>query len=377
MPNILYPIIDGEITGGNLVCLQIIEEAIRRSYGVIVNSPSEGKFTQMLRGKRIRVYNIDIRHAFRLDGVIKLIKLIKSENIELIHTHTPLGGAVLSRIAGLLSGIPVVNHAHLGETFNKNILLKNIQFLLNWSTSRFSRVKVIAVSEEVKKAAIRQGVGRDKIAVIHNGIDMDDVTPKKDNAQLRRGLGIGSADKIIGEVGRLCESKGQHILIKAARRVLDKYPKTVFILVGEDLASAGRYKEQLEILACELGIKTHVMFTGYRSDISDLMNLFDIFALPSRLEGLSLVVMEAMRAKKPVIATPAGGNAELVVDKITGTIIPMNDPNALAEGIIFHLANEGESKLMGEKGYARLREYFSSAGMLNKIMYEYDEVLRS
>lgn len=374
---ILYPVIDGEITGGNIICLRIIEEALKRGYGAVVNSPAEGKFTFNLRQKGVKVYDIDTRRTFRLDSAIKLARIIKKENIGLIHSHVPLAGTVLSRIAGLLAGIPVINHAHLCDNFNRYIFLKNLQFFLNWMTSRLFCAKVIAVSEGVKKQIVGQGVAPDKVAVVYNGFDIiDEKDLTEDYTRLRSQLGIRAGYKIVGEVGRLCESKGQEILIKAAKEVIREFPETVFIFVGEDLVSAGRYKEKLESLAYELGLDTRVIFTGYRSDILELMSLFDIFVLPSTVEGFSLVILEAMAAKKPVIATPAGGNAELVIQEETGTIVPMQDSSALADAIIYHLKNPGISAAMGEKGYERLRENFSSREMLNKIMCIYDEILR-
>ncbi len=142
---ILYPIIDGEVTGGNLICLRIIEEALRRGYEVVINSPSEGKFTDMLRQKGIKVYNIDTCRTFRLDSAIKLAYIIKKEGINLVHSHAPLGGTILSCLAGWIAGVPVINHAHISYYLNLNPIVKCYQFLLNWLTSRLFCVKVIAV----------------------------------------------------------------------------------------------------------------------------------------------------------------------------------------------------------------------------------------
>src|SRR3989338_6576503 len=89
---ILYPVIDGEITGGNIIALRIIEEAIRRGCAAVVNSPTEGRFTRLLREKGVMVYNIDTRRTFRLDSALRLAGIIKKEGIGLVHSHTPLPG---------------------------------------------------------------------------------------------------------------------------------------------------------------------------------------------------------------------------------------------------------------------------------------------
>jgi len=111
---ILYPIINGEVTGGNMICLRIIEEALKKGYAVVVNSPTEGKFTDILREKGIKVYNIDTRRSFRFDSAIKLARVIRKEDINLVHSHIPLGGIILSRLGGWMAGVPVINHVHAG-----------------------------------------------------------------------------------------------------------------------------------------------------------------------------------------------------------------------------------------------------------------------
>lgn len=372
---ILYPIIDGEISGGNMICLKIIEEASRRGYQAVVNSPTEGRFTDMLKQKDLKVYNIDTRRSFRFDKAIKLARIIKKEGINLMHSHTPLGGTVLSRLGGWIAGVPVITHAHTWDFINPNPFVKRYQFLLNWITSRFFCAQIIAVSENVKKEIIKQGVAANKIKVVYNGIGLADNECDKNPSEIRKELGLKENQRVIGEVSRLCKDKGQHILIKAIPKVVEKFPDTVFMIVGEDLERGGEYKKKLEELADDLGLNQQIIFTGYRSDIMGIMNTFELFVLSSSVEGLPVVILEAMAAKKPVITTPLGGNPEIVIDGETGTLVPAEDPDKLAEAIIYHLENPEISKKMGDMGYERVRKYFSLSQMLDKIMNIYKEIL--
>src|SRR3989338_10066999 len=162
---IFYPVINGEITGGNIIALRIIDEALRRGYGVVVNSPTEGKFTRLLEEKGIKVYYIDTRKTFRLDSAFGLAFIIKKEGIGLIHSHTPLAGTVLSRLSGWITGIPVLNHAHCPEFINRNPAIGCFQPWLIWVASRLLCARIIAVSEFVKTEIIKQGSSVDKIAV--------------------------------------------------------------------------------------------------------------------------------------------------------------------------------------------------------------------
>mgnify|MGYP001601447598 FL=1 len=372
---ILYPVIDGEISGGNIICLRIIEEALKRGYQVVVNSPSEGKLTNILKGKGIKVYNIDTRCSWRLDNAIKLAYIIKKENIHLLHSHTPLSATVLSRLAGWLARVPVITHAHTWDFMSSNPMVKCYQFFLNWFTSRFFCAQIIAVSRSVKDEIIKQGVTANKIAVVYNGISLADNECAKNPSEIRKELGLRQDQRIIGEVSRLCKDKGQDILIKAAQKVIKNNPDTVFMIVGEDFERRGAYKKNLEELVSDLGLKEQIIFTGYRSDIMGLMNAFELFVLPSLVEGLPVVILEAMAAKKPVITTPVGGNPEIVIDGETGTIVPSGDPDRLAEAIIYHLQNPEASKRMGEKGQERVRQFFSLSQMLAGVMDIYKEVL--
>ena len=373
--NILYPIIDGEITGGNMICLRIIEESLKKGYGAVVNSPTEGKFTYLLREKGIRVYNIDTRRTFRFDSAIKLARIIKKENIKLVHSHAPLAGTILSRLGGWIAGVPVINHAHTPDFMNLNLIVRSYQFLINWITSRLFCIKVIAVSEFVKREIIKQGILVDKIVVIYNGIDTGIADYKISPVKIREEFGLRHDQYIVGEIGRLDESKGQEVLIKAAQKVTERFSDTIFMLVGEDLRYKGEYKKRLEKPVSDLGLKQKIIFTGYRADIMELMDAFDVFVLPStHTEGLPVVILEAMAAKKAVITTSIGGNTEIVLDGQTGTIIPPKDPNKLAEAILYHLSNPEISRQMGEKGYKRVKQFFSLSEMLGKVMDIYKEV---
>lgn len=373
---IFYPVINGEITGGNIIALRIIDEALRKGYGVVVNSPAEGKFTRLLEEKGIKVYHIDTCKTFRLDSVFRLACIIKKEGISLIHSHTPLSGTVLSRLGGFIAGVPVITHAHVRDSFNRNPFIGFYQFLLNWFTSRFFCFKIIAVSQAIKKEIICQGVIAGKIDVIYNGINLSSSSQNINSGiGIRDEFGIRQNQKIIAQVGRLCEDKGQHVLIKAAKIVIKEYD-CVFLIVGEDLGRAEEYKNSLQELVHGCGLGQRVIFTGYRSDVPGLMNTFDIFTLPSFVEGLPVVILEAMAAKKPVITTPVGGNTEIVIDGQTGTIVPQGSPDKLAEALMYHLKNQEISKKMGEAGYEMVKAHFPLSVMLDKIMAVYSEAVK-
>ncbi|MFC1712617.1 glycosyltransferase family 4 protein [Candidatus Poribacteria bacterium] len=374
--NILYPIIDGEVTGGNIICLRFIEEAKKRGWNIFVNSPTRGDFIDMIRDRCARVYHIDTTRSFRLDRSVELVKMIKREKVDLVHCHTPLPDTNLSRIAAALAGVPIVTHAHLRQALNSNPLVRTYQLMLDWCTSRLFCDRIIAVSEAVRTDFTRQGSPQNKIDVVHNGIDTKNNRQEKNSDAIRKEFNLTAGQKLVGEVARLCETKGQHVLIRAACSVIREFPDAVFMIVGEDIEKDGKYKEELEELAKELGVEENFIFTGYRSDVPDLMNAFDVFILPSFAEGLPVTILEAMAAQKPVITTPAGGNTEIVIHNETGLIFPFGDSDQLAIAILHLLKNPQEARLMGQKGYERVQAHFSLDQMVGKTFQIYDEIMQ-
>ena len=183
--------------------------------------------------------------------------------------------------------------------------------------------------------------------------------------KMKQELGIDNSDRIIGCVGTLRSVKGHKYLIQAIPLILDKFPHTRLVLVGD-----GPLRSELERLAEKLKVRERIMFLGYRPDVSELMNIFDIFILPSLSEGLSNVLLEAMAASKPVIATNVGGNPEVVEDGRTGLLVPPKDPKKIAEAVNELLDNKNKRLEMGKAGLERVKEKFS----ISKTVREYKEV---
>jgi glycosyltransferase involved in cell wall biosynthesis len=271
-----------------------------------------------------------------------------------------------------MAGVPVINHAHALDFISLNPIIRWYQFSLNWVTSRFFCSKVIAVSCAVKREIIKQGVAVNRISVIYNGINLGDIKYDVNTDKFYNEFNLKPNTRIIGQVGRFHEAKGQHILIKAAKDILNRFPDTIFMFVGEGLGQDNEYAQQLEKLVSDLNLKQRIIFTGYRSDVLELINMFDLFVFPSFFfEGLPLAILEAMAAKKPVITTLIGGNPEIVIDGKTGTIVPPLDPAKLADAIIYHLENPEISQKMGQAGFERVKQYFSLSNMLDEIFSVY------
>ena len=288
---------------------------------------------------------------------------VKKLKPDIIHcrnaTHVIIYGSIVAKILNLPLVVSVHGHPDFlaGSSFIKRL----------WYVVQKRSDKIVTVSNSLKDVLIRKGgIRPDKITVIHNGIGLvntqcDPIMEQK----MRQELSIDNSDRIIGCVGTLRSVKGHKYLIQAMPLILDKFPHTCLVLVGD-----GPLRNDLERLAEKLKVRERIMFLGYRPDVSELMNIFDIFILPSLSEGLSNVLLEAMAASKPVIATNVGGNPEVVEDGRTGLLVPPKDPKKIAEAVNELLDNKNKRLEMGKAGLERVKEKFS----ISKTVREYKKV---
>jgi glycosyltransferase involved in cell wall biosynthesis len=218
---------------------------------------------------------------------------------------------------------------------------------IGWST----RPEVIYTSETDRRNDRARSL---RTHVVPLGIDLD-----------RFGRGTPALDgRIVGNVARLAEQKGHRDLIAAAARVLERHPDVRFAVAGD-----GELRGELERLAEPLGDR--FVFLGSRDDVPDLLASFEVFAFPSRFEGLCLAVIEAQAAGVPVVATPVGGIRETVVDGETGWLVPTRDVDALAERISWCLEHPDEARRVAEDARRRVRERFSVERMVAETLALY------
>jgi glycosyltransferase involved in cell wall biosynthesis len=175
-------------------------------------------------------------------------------------------------------------------------------------------------------------------------------------------------DLVVTYAGRLVSGKGLDCILAAARQLLARQPDCYFLIVGD-----GPLREVLQRRAQELGVASHVIFTGFRVDIPEILAATDVFVLPSLSEGMPKSLLEAMGAAKPVVATPVGGVLELVEHDVTGLTVPPRDPTALADAIWSILGNPSRREELGRQARAYARRNFSIERMVSAYDSLYQE----
>ena len=352
---IAHVVIGGEVAGGQIVALRLARAARDAGHEVIFVSPSDGPFLDLVREAGIRAHVVPVSGALDPRALVRLLRVFRGERVDVVHTHGHFAVNVLARIGGRLAGARVLSHLHIQNAFRAG-RGRRVQIAIDNATARLC-FALVAVSDATRADLVRQGYPAGRISTVHNGIEpADEVTPVR----------LADGPTVV-EVARLAEVKGQRTLIEAMVHVA-----ATAVLVGGDLEQGGAYEAVLRAEAERLGVADRVVFAGYRRDVPALLAGCDVFCLPSSAEGLPLVVLEAMAQGKPVVATPVGGTAELVVDGETGVLVPPGDAAALAEALSGLLADPERARRLGEAGRERVRSEFSAARAAEEILKLYE-----
>ncbi|MGD9497696.1 MAG: glycosyltransferase family 4 protein [Armatimonadota bacterium] len=281
-----------------------------------------------------------------------------------MHTNTTKMH-LLAGAAGRLRGLPVVWHMRvlLTQPGARAWLRRAV---------RLVRPHVIAISTAV--AAQFEGM-RCPLHVVPNGIPLERFEPGPPPPHLGAELGLPAGAPTVCVVGRLTPWKGHQVLLRGWPDVLARVPDARLLVVGEVAFWEDGYGDELRALASELGIAASVHWLGFREDVADLLRLSDLLVLPSIDEPFGRVVIEAMAAARPVVATASGGIPEIVVDGDTGLLVPPREPEPLADAIAALLADPARARAMGQAGRRRALELFDVRRVAAQVQAIYDGIL--
>jgi glycosyltransferase involved in cell wall biosynthesis len=280
----------------------------------------------------------------------KLARMMVSREIDVVHCHG-VAATVHAGLAARLARKPVIVTVHGRSAFGVRSGVMGLKLIKGVGG------KVVAVSEPLRQELASEcGIDPGAITTIHNGIDPEEyVVSVERSAALRRAMGLDGCI-VIGTVGNLRNEKGQRFLIEAMPEIVKRFPNTRLLIVGAD--GAGILGE-LTGLAERLGLGGHIRFLGQRRDIPELLAMFDIVVQPSLTEGISIAILEAMAAGRPMVATNVGGNPTLIIDGENGILVPPSNPGRLAEAVSALIADTAGRDSMSRAAGQRVRNVFS------------------
>ena len=314
-----------------------------------------------------------IRFVFdTLRAAMQLVSIIKREAVDIVHINE-----VTDIYAGLATALTSAQCIwHIRANFSEWPLVSRI-------LPRIVRVLsnlIIVVSNSVKEHFFRsQDVSGDKIKVIYDqGPDPARFHPGASTDAIREELGIPSEAKIVALVAKLSERKGHDVFLRAARKVLVRFPETYFLVVGGELEGTHhqRYANRLHALPRNLSIQDRVLFTGYRSDVPEIMAASDIIThcsvYPDPFPG---VVLEGMVVGKPVVASDIGGPREQLEDGVSGVLVEPGEPVILADALCDLLDDEEKRKRLGRNARQRVQSEFTVDAFNQRLSRLYQQVL--
>ena len=360
---ILQLIGDLEPGGAERVVISLSNHLRDNGYPVMICSRKGGELIK--EGNNVPVQIIS--KTFLLDPlyILRLCRFVVKNKIGIIHSHL-FGNNLYGFIVSLLTGRKIIFTIHGEDCFQnkKRILFYKI-------TAPFV-LKIVAVSPPISEKLINEmGIERSKVELIVNGINASGGENAFKRDETRRLLGLPKDSHIIGSIGNIKPVKGYDVLIRSAQRVIEAFPDSVFVIVGGIYQHEDYMNSLLDLIRHE-SLENHFVFLGKRSDVDRILSVFDIFALPSRSEGTSLSLLEAMAAGKAIVATNVGGTAHILINEYNSLLVPPDDSLRLADAILRLMSNSGLTNELSKNAKTDVIHKYSAEQMVRKYMNLYD-----
>lgn len=332
----------------------------------IITLQKGGKLIDELRAQKVPVTELGVKNKADLGLLPRLIHYWRIDPPDLIHTHLYHAG-LLGRLAGYFLGIKrVVVHQH-GVELGRS----SLRSLLDRATAGYTSQYVASCQAVAKILTQREGIPASKIKVIYNGLEASAFCLPDNNSLPPPGWPVADSQaQILGCVGRLSPEKGQSTFIAAMNQPALKMLNVHAVLIG-----GGPGRMELENLVHSLNLNGRVHFMGEQPSIDAWLPHFNVFVLPSQWEGVSLALLEAMAAGLPIVATAVGGTPEVMIDGQTGSLVPANNPQALALSCARLLSDPILSVQMGVAGQQRVKSRFTIDQTVREIGQLYQTLL--
>jgi len=398
--NVLYVHSSSQLWGSDRCLYNMLKLIDRRRYQPCVILPRKGPLSEIIEALGIDIVYppcMSIVYRFRnpvkcffylvklFIEVIWLTVLFKRRRIALVHVNT--SSIIGPLIAARLCRVPAI--CHLREIrISPRVIGRALVTTVNLLASH-----VISISKAVADFANTGWIKPLSLEIIHDGLECDEfpiadfrLSIENRKSKIANVLGIPPGCKVVSVVGRITFWKGIHVFIDAAKIVLRSLPDTYFLIVGaSDTKQSAKYQKRLEDdvrksapLPSAEGRKGGIIFTGFVNDIHEILHRTDVFVLPSVYpEPFGMIVIEAMLAGKPVVATSHGGPIELIEDGKEGFLVKPNDHRQLAEKIAVLIKDPSLCKEMGRRAQLRVARDFQMCKTMDSIHRTYNRMVRT
>jgi len=339
---VCYVITEFDAGGAERIVLQTVQRHDRKAFrSYIVSLRARGSLSPEAERSGVEVIHLGMGRRPGPGTIWRLARLFRDRNVDIAHAYL-YDASIATRIAGRLARVPVV----VTSTRASLSYLPRLAWWLDRATARWCQ-RIIAVSRGTAEFVVeREGIPRDKVVVIPNGVDLERFRPG-DRVRARTHLGVSVDAFVLACVGRLHPQKGHRYLFEAIAAVHGRTREFICLIAGD-----GPLRRALEAEARRLGLGMVCRFLGVQDPIQPLYNAADVTVLASLYEGMPNVVLEAMAMGCPVIATAVEGSVELVQTGVTGLLVPPADAHALGLALLELAGDPQRRSAMGRAARA-------------------------
>ena len=350
--------------GGERVALKLAALLPQYGYRASILTFSAHPESSGLQSPPCPVYVLPLQRVYDLSALraaFELRRFLRQQRIQIVQTFFESSDLWAGFVTKAMSGAKLIwSRRDMG-------ILRARKHQIAYRIMSGMPDKVFAVSDQVRQHSIAvDRIDASRVQTIYNGLDLADW--KRSSEPTKR-----QGEFVVATVGNIRRVKGHDVLIRAAAAIVTQFPHVSFSIAGDVLEP--KYFEELQILIRELNLSDRVHFAGGITNLREYLSTADIFVLPSRSEGFSNAIIEAMAASLPVVATDVGGNAEAVENGVSGFIVPSEDVASLSEAIIRLLSDPGKAKEMGAVGRELALERFTIDAMMQRITNVYAGLL--
>lgn len=349
--------------GGEQQLAYLMEMAKGKGLNQVLVAVKNSPISKKARALGIPCFYGKKRSSISLAFALKIKTICEQEHIDMIHTHDAHGHSFAVWSAQLFGNTcPIVVSRRVDFPIKQ-------KFLSQLKYNHLQVKKIICVSEAVKCIAEPSIQRPERLVTIHSGIDVQKFDFKPSN-RLRADFELPDDTWLIGNVSALAPHKDYFTFLEAACIFMRKHPTAPvkFFIIGD-----GKLRKQLQLYATKLGIRSHVIFTGFRSDILTILKELNTFLITSKTEGLGTTIIDAMACNVPVVATEAGGIPELIIHQKTGLLAPVGDAEQLAN-YCHHLFEQEDLRKQLTENAIRHIAHFTKESMTDATLKVYREV---
>lgn len=336
--------------------------------GLVSNSQNSYKdIVKAAKENSLKVEVFPCNSKLDLKTILRIKRYINNIGIDMVHSH-----GYKSNFYALLAttNMKIGRITTCHNWIANNVKMRFYEYLDKTLLNRFDRV--VAVSDVLRDDILKSRITKEKVLVINNGVDVEKFRAAGYTPQFKKSLGLKEDDWVIGTIGRLSTEKGHIYLLKAFVNIILKFPNVKLLIVGD-----GELKKSLELGVKSLRLENNVIFAGIRNDIPEIFSIMNIFILPSLIEGMPMVLLEAMAAQKPIIATKVGAVPKLIEHNKTGLLIEPKDTEGICASVGLLLIDKEKANSLSLNAFERAKNEFSSSIMAKKYLEVYEEVLKN